>query len=91
MDEPRITMYSRPLCSDCVVAKATFDRLGVGYQEINVREDPAAREVVLRINDGLGRVPTILFPSGRIVVEPTARELEAVLRDEGLLDDAPAA
>ena len=85
MGEPEITMYTTPWCGDCYVAKRTMRRLGVGYREIDISNDATARDEVQRINGGLRRVPTILFPSGRIVVEPSAPELERVLRSEGLV------
>ncbi|HEV3230760.1 MAG TPA: glutaredoxin family protein [Candidatus Dormibacteraeota bacterium] len=85
MDEPGITMYTTPGCGDCYVAKRTMARLGVPYREVDIRDDAGAREEVQRLNGGLRSVPTIVFPSGHVVVEPSAPQLEAVLRREGAL------
>ena len=46
-----------------------------------MEQDPQATAEVLRINRGLRSVPTILFPDGSILVEPSDSELEAKLAD----------
>lgn len=70
-----IIMYSTRWCSDCFRAKWFFDNYGVSYTEVNIEKDPAAVETVLKLNGGKRSVPTILFPDGSILVEPTTREL----------------
>lgn len=77
--ERPIVMYSTTWCSDCRRAKRVFEALGVRYQEINIERDAAAAARVSRINDGMLSVPTILFPDGTVLVEPSSAELEAKL------------
>ncbi len=77
--EQPILMYSTTWCGDCRRAKRTFEALGVHYQEINIERDAAAAAYVSRINDGMLSVPTILFPDGTVLVEPSNAELEAKL------------
>jgi mycoredoxin len=60
-------------------------RHGIAYTEINIDHDVEAREVVKRINQGNRSVPTIVFPSGAVLVEPSAPELEAQLVREGMI------
>ena len=74
-----IVMYSTTWCGACHRAKRTFAAVGVGYTEINIEEDGAAAEVVMRLNGGLRSVPTILFPDGSVLVEPSNTLLEAKL------------
>jgi mycoredoxin len=57
MDE--ITLYTTAWCSDCRSAKRFLSERGVAYREINVDEDPDAEDLVLRVNDGLRKVPTV--------------------------------
>jgi mycoredoxin len=57
MDE--ITIYTTTWCSDCHRAKQFLSERGVAYREINVDEDPDAEDLVLRVNDGRRKVPTI--------------------------------
>ena len=75
--ERPILMYSTMWCGDCWRARRVFEALGVHYREINIERDAAAAERVSRINDGMLSVPTILFPDGTVLVEPTSAELEA--------------
>lgn len=81
-----LVVYSTTHCGDCKVARHVLDRHDLAYREVDVDRDDAARELVLDLNGGYCTVPTIVFPSGRVVVEPSARELEAVLENEGLLE-----
>ena len=80
-----ITMYSTRWCGDCRSARRVMAQHGIAYTEINIDHDLEAREVVKRINRGNRSVPTIVFPSGAVIVEPRAVELEAQLRQEGLI------
>lgn len=57
MDE--IVLYSTQWCSDCRRAKRFLSERGVKYREVNIDEDVDAEDLVLRVNDGLRKVPTI--------------------------------
>jgi mycoredoxin len=72
-------MYSTTWCGDCRMAKHVLDSRQIDYQVIDIDDDPQAAELVQRLNGGFRTVPTILFPDGRILVEPSRRELEAAL------------
>jgi mycoredoxin len=72
-------MYSTPWCGDCRRAKRVFEQHGVAYTEIDIERDPTAAERVARINGGMRSVPTILFPDGSILVEPSNTQLLAKL------------
>lgn len=76
----QIVMYSTRWCGDCSRARRVFAELGVGYQEIDVERDPEAAQRVQELNRGMRSVPTIVFPDGSILVEPSAHELRAKLR-----------
>jgi mycoredoxin len=79
MEQPsdEIVVYSTAWCGDCRRAKRVLDRLGARYRWIDVDSDDAAADRVIRINRGLRVVPTILFPDGTILTEPTDEELAA--------------
>jgi mycoredoxin len=66
-----LTLYTTKWCGDCKVAKATLDRAGIEYQEIDIDDDACAAETVLAINGGYHSVPTIVLPDGRVLVEPS--------------------
>jgi mycoredoxin len=74
-----ITVYGTRSCGDCHLATAVLDAEGASYRWIDLDRDPAAAEAVIAINGGYRSVPTILFPDGRVLVEPSRRELSAAL------------
>lgn len=75
--EQKITMYATTWCGDCRMAKRWFDQHGVAYDYINIEQNPEAAEYVMKVNGGMRAVPTIIFPDGSILVEPSARDLAA--------------
>ena len=54
-----ITMYSTSWCPDCRRAKLFLKERGVNFSEVNIDEEPDAEELVMRVNEGLRKVPTI--------------------------------
>jgi glutaredoxin len=72
-----ITMYGTLWCPDCHRAKAVLKRLGVSFTEIDIDRNKEGRQVVLEKNGGKQVVPTILFPDGSILVEPSNDELSS--------------
>ena len=61
------------------MAKAVLDLAEVDYEQIDIDRDPAAVDIVLALNGGYRTVPTIVFPDGRVLVEPNRGELLAAL------------
>jgi len=72
-----IKMYATTWCGDCRMAKRWFEAHGIPYEYIDIERDERAAAEVLRLNGGLRSVPTIVFPDGSILVEPSARQLAA--------------
>lgn len=58
-----------------------MDGQGVEYEYINIEEVPGAAEEVEKINKGMQSIPTIVFPNGKILVEPSDAELKKVLEE----------
>ncbi len=54
-----ITMYSTNWCGDCRRAKQFLKDRGVSFVEVNIDEDVDAEDLVLEVNDGRRKVPTI--------------------------------
>ncbi len=75
-------MYATTWCGDCRMAKRWFDAHSIPYDYINIETDECAAAEVLRINRGMHSVPTIVFPDGSVLVEPSARELAATCLQE---------
>ena len=74
-----IVVYSTTWCPDCKRAKKFFGEQRVPYINIDIEEDGPAAELVQEINGGKRIIPTIVFPDGDILVEPTNTELAAKL------------
>lgn len=75
-----ITYYGAPWCPDCMRAKRILDEQGVEYEYINLEENPEAAQEVERINKGMQSIPTIVFPDGSVLVEPSNEELREKIR-----------
>ncbi len=77
----KIVMYSTQYCPDCLRAKAFFEANNISYVPVSIEGNPAATAFVMEINHGYRSVPTIVFPDGSVLVEPSWQELkEKVLK-----------
>ena len=81
----RLTVYSRPGCSDCTIAHDVLENFGVVFEEINILNNPDAQQAMMAVNGGVESVPTIVFQDGTVLVEPTAEAFEQALKDSGLI------
>ena len=54
-----ITIYTTTWCPDCRYTKTFLRERGVAYREVNIEENQAAEEIVLKANNGLRKVPTL--------------------------------
>lgn len=74
-----IIFYSTSWCGDCRRSRKVFQALGVSYTDIDIEEHPEAAEIVRRVNNGRQSVPTIIFPDGSTLTEPSNAVLEQKL------------
>jgi len=70
-----IIVYGTSWCSDCHRAKKAFRKKDIAYTWIDINEDKEGRAYVEKVNHGNRRVPTIIFPDGSMMVEPSTTEL----------------
>jgi mycoredoxin len=54
-----IRIYTTSWCPDCWRTKQFLRERGIPYEEINVDEDPDAEDLILRVNEGRRKVPTL--------------------------------
>ena len=54
-----VTVYSTNWCVDCRRAKQFLKDRGVEFEEVNIDEEPDAEDLVLSVNKGRRKVPTI--------------------------------
>ena len=75
---PKIVMYSRNLCSDCIRSKNFLEKNEIPFEEINIIENPQYKDAVESLNNGRQTVPTIIIEnrSEKIILsEPSDAEL----------------
>ena len=77
----QIQMYATPYCGDTRLARRVLDEMRIAYDFIDFRQDLAAARFVEEINNGFRSSPTIIFPDGSVLVEPSDRELRARVAD----------
>ncbi len=69
--EDRIVVYATRWCPDCSRVRRLLDEMKIEYMLIDIDEDEKGKEYVMRINHGNKSVPTIVFPDGSVLVEPS--------------------
>jgi thioredoxin reductase (NADPH) len=74
-----ITVYGTTWCPDCKRAKKFFGEHRVQYENVDIDENPAGVPFVEKLNDGARIIPTIIFPDGSILVEPSNAQLAGKL------------
>ncbi len=81
MDEQAdsIVVYSTVWCPDCKRVKRFFGEQRVPYVSMDIEQDAGAMAFVEKVNQGRRVIPTIVFPDGSILVEPSNAELAAKL------------
>ena len=70
-----IMVYSTVWCPDCKRAKQFFGEQRVAYTNVDIEQDRKAMAFVEKVNEGMRIIPTIIFPDGEILVEPSNAEL----------------
>jgi mycoredoxin len=67
-----LTMYTTTWCAFCRRLKSQLAREGIEIAEVNIEEDPAAADYVMSVNGGCQTVPTVVFPDGSAMTNPSA-------------------
>lgn len=80
-DAPDVLLYTRPFCAYCVAAKSLLREKGVGYREIDISNDDAGREDMIR-RSGRRTVPQIFVGAEHV----GGFEELAALDQQGRLD-----
>ena len=56
---PDVTLYTTSYCGFCSAAKGLLNQKGVSFEEIDVTNDPATRQLVSEANGNYRTVPMI--------------------------------
>ncbi len=84
LNPSQIVMYTTEYCGDCLRAKAFFEANHIEYTKVSLEGNDQATEFVIKMNNGYISVPTIIFPDGSILSEPSWEEL----RKKTVADDS---
>jgi mycoredoxin len=74
-----VTMYTTTWCGYCTRLKSGLDREGIDFTEVNIELDDTAADFVMGVNGGNRTVPTLLFPNGTALTNPTIGQVKAQL------------
>ncbi|MGH8889145.1 MAG: mycoredoxin [Acidothermaceae bacterium] len=80
MSEPtEIVMYSTTWCGYCRQLKRQLVEQGIAFSEVNIEQTPGAAEFVMSVNGGNQTVPTLLFPDGSTLTNPSLAQVRSQL------------
>lgn len=84
----RIILYTSNVCGHSWAVEQFIKKHNVPAEIINISEEPEARETVMAINNGYASVPTLVFPDGSTLTEPSFHVLRKKLgiEHEGILE-----
>lgn len=71
MERPKIKIYGTSWCGETRRTREYFDTNKIVYEWIDIDQDTEAAEIVKKINNGYKSVPTIVFPDGTSLTEPS--------------------
>lgn len=77
--EEKIILYGTTWCAGSRRAKQLFDENKIDYRWVDIDKERSARAIVEGINHGNRSVPTIVFPDGKTLTEPSMNELADLL------------
>jgi mycoredoxin len=74
-ENDKIVLYGTAWCGGSRRCRLLPDRYGIPYQWIDIDQDEQAGKVVETLNGGYRSVPTLVWPDGSQLTEPTEDEL----------------
>jgi len=69
-------MYSTIWCGYCRRLKDQMERAGIAYVEVDIENDPVAADLVMSVNGGNQTVPTVVFPDGSALANPSLAQVK---------------
>jgi len=75
MAESELIVCATNWCGDCARARPFLNEHHVAYRWIDIDRDRDAEALVVKANRGNRSVPTLIFPDGSMLVEPSTPEL----------------
>lgn len=72
----QLTVYSTRWCGYCHRLMRQLDREQVGYAVVDIEHDSDAARFVRNLNGGNQTVPTVLFPDGSALTNPSLAQVK---------------
>jgi mycoredoxin len=76
-----LTMYTTPWCGYCKRLKRQLAAEEIEVTEVDIEQDHEAAEFVMTVNSGNQTVPTVVFPDGSALTNPSAAAVKARLHE----------
>jgi len=83
MTNAPLTVYTTSWCGFCHRLTTVLKSNGISFDQVDIERDPAAAEFVGSVNGGNRTVPTVKFPDGSTLTNPSAAEVKAKLAEVG--------
>jgi mycoredoxin len=74
-----LTIYSTVWCGYCRRLKSQMEREGISFVEVVIEDVPDAADLVMSVNGGMQTVPTLVFPDGTALTNPSIAQVKAQL------------
>lgn len=71
-----VTMYTTTWCGYCRRLKDGLTRAGIDFVEIDIETDETAADIVVAANGGNRTVPTLVFPDGSALTNPSVEQVK---------------
>ena len=75
MTGSELVVYATVWCGDCRRARAFLDDHAIPYRWVDIDHNAEAEALVKKLNRGNRSVPTLVFPDGSVLVEPSTLQL----------------
>jgi mycoredoxin len=75
----KITIFTTRWCGHSRSVEGFLKRNEIDVNKINIDDDDEARQRLIELNSGYASVPTLLFPDGTKLTEPTLFEIREKL------------
>lgn len=79
MSSSIVTMYSTVWCGYCRRLRDQMEREGISYRVVDIEDDIEAARFVMSVNGGNQTVPTLVFPDGTALTNPTLSQVKSQL------------
>ena len=80
-DLGNIVFYGAPWCGDCIRSEAVLNRLDIKYKKVDIDQEQEAQDYIRKLQNGLRKIPLIVFEDDSFLVEPSDEELTLKIKE----------